>query len=118
MRGQHIPRAVVHSRTVLQGLSENLYCRVLDRFASTSLPPAVMVPFPRAYCRVYGVDTEEMASPFHSYRNFREFFSRPVLRAFLTYAFWNDGQRGQVGGIDYANETAGWSWGVQMESWW
>ncbi len=78
MRGQHIPRAVVHSRTVLQGLSENLYCRVLDRFASAALPPFVMVPFLRAYCRVYGVDTAEMASPFHSYRNFREFFSRPV----------------------------------------
>ncbi len=78
MRGQHIPRAVVHSRTVLQGFSENLYCRVLDRFASTALPPFVMVPFLRAYCRVYGVDTEEVASPFHSYRNFREFFSRPV----------------------------------------
>jgi phosphatidylserine decarboxylase len=78
MRGQHIPRAVVHSRTVLQGLSENLYCRVLDRFASTALPPLVMVPFLRAYCRVYGVDTNEMESPFHSYRNFREFFSRPV----------------------------------------
>ncbi|MBW2263532.1 MAG: hypothetical protein JRG91_16345, partial [Deltaproteobacteria bacterium] len=78
MRGQQIPRAVVHSRTVLQGLSENLYSRVLDRFASTALPPFVLVPLLRAYCRVYGVDTEEMASPFHSYRNFREFFSRPV----------------------------------------
>jgi phosphatidylserine decarboxylase len=78
MRGQHIPRAVVRSRTVLQGLSENLYCRALDRFASTPLPPVVLVPFLRAYCRVYGVDTTEVASPFHSYRNFREFFSRPV----------------------------------------
>mgnify|MGYP001944312164 FL=1 len=47
-----------------------------------------------------------------------EFYSRPVLRAFLTYAFWNDGQRGQVGGTDYALETEGFSWGVQMESWW
>lgn len=78
MRGQHIPRAVVHSRTVLHGLSENLYCRVLDRFASTRLPPLFMVPILRAYSRVYGVATEEMASPFHSYRNFREFFARPV----------------------------------------
>ncbi len=47
-----------------------------------------------------------------------EFFSRPVIRAFATYAFWSDGQRGQVGGADYALDTAGWSWGVQMESWW
>jgi maltoporin len=47
-----------------------------------------------------------------------EFFSRPVLRAFLTYAMWADGLEGGVGGPDYANDTEGWSWGVQMESWW
>ncbi|MGE9269696.1 MAG: maltoporin, partial [Verrucomicrobiales bacterium] len=47
-----------------------------------------------------------------------EFYSRPTLRAFLTYAFWNDGQKGEVGGSDYAYETDGFSWGVQMESWW
>lgn len=47
-----------------------------------------------------------------------EFFSRPVIRGFLTYAFWTSGMRGQVGGIDYATDTAGWSWGVQMETWW
>jgi phosphatidylserine decarboxylase len=78
MRGQHIPRAVEHSRVVLQGLSENLYSRVVDRFASAPLPPLVMVPFLKAYCRVYGVNTDELPSPFHSYRNFREFFARPV----------------------------------------
>lgn len=78
MRGQHIPRAMEHSRLVLQGLSENLYCRVLDRFASTSLPPFLMVPLLRAYCRVYRVNTDELPSPFHSYRSFREFFARPV----------------------------------------
>ncbi|MEM9236338.1 MAG: carbohydrate porin [Verrucomicrobiota bacterium] len=47
-----------------------------------------------------------------------EFFSRPVIRGFVTYAVWNDGMRGVVGGTDYATETSGWSWGVQMESWW
>lgn len=47
-----------------------------------------------------------------------EFFSRPVIRAFVTYAGWNDGMRGSVGGIDYADKTAGWSWGMQMETWW
>ncbi|WP_379711337.1 maltoporin [Haloferula chungangensis] len=47
-----------------------------------------------------------------------QFFSRPVLRAFITYAFWNDGMQGTVGGPDYLNETSGLSWGVQMESWW
>jgi phosphatidylserine decarboxylase len=78
MRGQHIPRAMEQSRILLHGLSENLYCRMLDRFASTRLPPFVMVPFLRAYSRVYRVNTDEMASPFHSYGSFREFFGRSV----------------------------------------
>ncbi len=47
-----------------------------------------------------------------------EFFSRPVLRAFFTYALWSDGLEGEIGGPDYATQTDGWSWGVQMESWW
>ncbi|MCW1922037.1 carbohydrate porin [Luteolibacter arcticus] len=47
-----------------------------------------------------------------------EFFSRPVLRAFVTYAMWANGLEGGVGGADYARDTEGWSWGVQMESWW
>jgi len=47
-----------------------------------------------------------------------EFFSRPVIRAFVTYAGWNEGMRGSVGGIDYADKTSGWSWGLQMETWW
>ena len=47
-----------------------------------------------------------------------QFFSRPVLRAFVTYALWNDGMQGSVGGPDYLTETDGFSWGVQMESWW
>jgi maltoporin len=46
------------------------------------------------------------------------FFSRPVLRAFLTYATWSDGLQGKVGGPDYADRNDGWTWGVQMESWW
>lgn len=47
-----------------------------------------------------------------------EFFSRPVLRAFVTYAHWNDDQIGQVGGVDYLGSNDGFSWGVQMETWW
>ena len=47
-----------------------------------------------------------------------QFFSRPVLRAFLTYAAWGDGLQGEIGGPDYTDRTSGWSWGVQMESWW
>lgn len=46
------------------------------------------------------------------------FFSRPVLRAFVTYAMWSDGLSGEVGGADYAGDTSGWTWGLQMESWW
>ena len=47
-----------------------------------------------------------------------EFFSRPVLRAFVTYSMWSDGLMGSVGGPDYMMDDGGWSWGVQMETWW
>src|SRR5271154_3698906 len=48
----------------------------------------------------------------------RKFFSRPVLRAFITYANWSDGFRGLVGGVPYQNRTNGLTYGVQMETWW
>jgi maltoporin len=48
----------------------------------------------------------------------RKFFSRPVLRAFLTYASWSDGFRGYVGGVPYVNRTNGLTYGVQAETWW
>jgi maltoporin len=47
----------------------------------------------------------------------RKFFSRPVLRAFLTYANWSDGFRGFVGGPAYLNRTDGLTYGVQAETW-
>jgi maltoporin len=46
------------------------------------------------------------------------FFSRPVIRAFVTYAGWGNEFRGQVGGNDYVNDTHGLTYGVQMEAWW
>jgi maltoporin len=46
------------------------------------------------------------------------FMSRPAIRGFVTYAKWGDGFKGQVGGPDYINSTNGWTWGVQMETWW
>jgi maltoporin len=48
----------------------------------------------------------------------RQFFSRPVLRAFLTYANWSDGLRGFVGGTPFQNRTSGLTYGVQAETWW
>jgi len=48
----------------------------------------------------------------------RKFFSRPVLRAFMTYASWSDGLRGFVGGIPFHNRTSGLTYGVQAETWW
>jgi maltoporin len=48
----------------------------------------------------------------------RKFFSRPVLRAFLTYAQWSDGLRGFVGGVPFQNRTSGLTYGVQAETWW
>ena len=48
----------------------------------------------------------------------RKFFSRPVLRAYLTYADWSDGLRGFVGGIPFQDRTDGFTYGVQAETWW
>ena len=48
----------------------------------------------------------------------RKFFSRPVLRAFLTYGNWSDGLRGFVGGIPFQTRTDGFTYGVQGETWW
>lgn len=48
----------------------------------------------------------------------KKFYSRPVLRAFLTYASWSDGFRGLVGGIPYLDRTSGLTYGVQAETWW
>jgi maltoporin len=48
----------------------------------------------------------------------RQFFSRPVLRAFLTYANWSNGFRGLVGGVPFEDRTSGLTYGVQAETWW
>jgi maltoporin len=47
-----------------------------------------------------------------------QFFSRPVLRAYVTYAHWSDAFMGQVGGQDYRTDREGLSYGIQMEAWW
>ncbi|HEY6729206.1 MAG TPA: carbohydrate porin [Polyangiaceae bacterium] len=44
--------------------------------------------------------------------------SRPVVRAFVTGAFWTDDFVGEVGGVDYATQNEGLNAGVQMEAWW
>ncbi len=45
------------------------------------------------------------------------FFARPVLRAFVTLARWDNDFKGQVGGTPYADNTHGLNFGVQMEAW-
>ena len=46
------------------------------------------------------------------------FMSRPVLRAFITYAHWSEDFVGLVGGRDYATDTEGLTAGTHMEVWW
>jgi maltoporin len=48
----------------------------------------------------------------------QRFFSRPVLRAFVTYATWSDGLRGYVGGVPFHNQTTGLTSGIRAETWW
>ena len=47
-----------------------------------------------------------------------QFFSRPVLRVFVTYAQWSNAFVGEVGGQDYQNLNSGLTYGMQMEAWW
>lgn len=47
-----------------------------------------------------------------------KFFSRPVLRAFVTYAKWSEDFRGRVGGDTYEDALEGFSYGLQAEAWW
>lgn len=46
------------------------------------------------------------------------FWARPELRAFVTYATWNDEYEGRIGGTPFADKTNGMIYGVQMEAWW
>lgn len=48
----------------------------------------------------------------------RHFMSRPVIRAYFTYAGWLDGFEGRVGGPTYSDRDYGYAAGVQMEAWW
>ena len=45
-------------------------------------------------------------------------FVRPEIRAFATYAKWNNDSKGHVGGDAYKTDTSGYTFGVQMEAWW
>ncbi len=47
-----------------------------------------------------------------------QFFSRPVLCAYVTYAHWSNDFVGQVGGQDYLTDHNGLSYAAQMETWW
>lgn len=50
------------------------------------------------------------------------FYSRPVLRTFVNYAFWSDGLKGHVSANAnngrYFNKTSGFTYGLQFEFWW
>ncbi len=48
----------------------------------------------------------------------RGYWARPQIRVFGTYANWNDDSKGQIGGEAFANDTDGFTFGVQMEAWW
>lgn len=46
------------------------------------------------------------------------FWDRPEIRAFVTYATWDDDFKGMVGGSAFADETSGVTYGMQFEAWW
>ena len=48
----------------------------------------------------------------------RGYWARPQIRVFGTYANWNDDSKGKIGGEAFANDTDGFTFGVQMEAWW
>lgn len=47
-----------------------------------------------------------------------QYFSRPQLRLFATYATWNEASKGKTASITYGSKTEGWSSGAQIEVWW
>jgi maltoporin len=46
-----------------------------------------------------------------------DFWARPEIRAFVTFATWNDGA-GAAGGAAFAGDKVGATMGVQAETWW
>lgn len=50
------------------------------------------------------------------------FYARPVLRPFVTYAFWSDDLKGLIGntpnGAPFGNNNSGFTYGLQFEIWW
>ena len=53
---------------------------------------------------------------------FKGLGAAPVLRPFVTYAFWNDGLCGHIGapswGAGYDRQTSGCTFGLQVSAWW
>lgn len=48
-----------------------------------------------------------------------DFWARPQVRLFATYAKWNADAKGEIGGGSvYAGDTSGFSTGAQVEAWW
>ncbi len=47
-----------------------------------------------------------------------QFLSRPVIRAYATWAHWSDDFINKVGGQDFVGQDNGWSFGMQVETWW
>jgi maltoporin len=45
-------------------------------------------------------------------------FSRPAIRAFFTYAWWDSDFKGDVASSSYSGDVNGLSAGVQLETWW
>ena len=63
-----------------------------------------------------GTLTKITAAPQISINN--RWASRPVVRAFVTAAFWSQAFVGRIGGPDYATNQEGLNAGMQMEAWW
>lgn len=47
-----------------------------------------------------------------------QFLSRPVIRAYATWAHWSEDFVNKVGGQDFVNKDNGWGFGMQVETWW
>jgi maltoporin len=45
-------------------------------------------------------------------------FSRPAIRAFFTYAWWDSNFKGDVASASYSGDINGLSAGMQLETWW
>ncbi|MCX6130213.1 MAG: carbohydrate porin [Proteobacteria bacterium] len=54
----------------------------------------------------------------YQFARLKDYYARPTIRLFVTNAGWSEAFKGDVASKVYADDTHGWSAGIQSEVWW